>query len=1388
METSIGATTYSESYTHSNYGTQYSTLPATEALSTQKNRARADNYDLFLLIQDMLCNDEDAILELPIDVWGRDDTVSISLGAGGFSTVSRKIAKGRWGKRSVMAYKRIRPSFDYDGKVDEEGALEQFVFELKVLSAPDIRSHRHINRVRGIAFETLPHRSGAKLFPVLITDPSPLGNLLQFIQDPVRMVDGPYWECCLDVARGLRALHRNGFIHGDVKCENVLVFPSNELEGRKFMAKLTDFGCSMMMDADEPSAYTKMRGLTPPYDAPEADGLLHRELLPFTDVYSYGLLVWRVAIDGADPFNQPRYRPSKTVEGAHSFNHALIREDKRDETTLSLALNAIYHEALGLAPATADGLSEVLTIALSSEPAERDLGRVLEVFERRKSDFERRLFGLTPTNSRFLREFIKHDTAMMREFAAERYGVAEWNSVPPKAHHLYHIAHKYGSIDANFRGFGESRISPQAECIKDILLCLESIYFSIGRAVPEFGLRCPIPPVEAGPNHAAALASATELCNSSVLNAIYAARHCRDRREFNALTGRLSDSIDRWGDVLNSMSSLLSSVVGPRPKAASGSSKAFAVGKNNSILGVYDRPGGLAADDAIVMMNEHGPAVAKVRDSQPSSCLNFHILSTCRFPVSLQEQLFLDISSRSRRLANTAEGGVLAMEEAICYSIGFGVAQDHRRSLSIITDCCKLGYGPAQEVLPRILDGLGLPPPENILSAPWFTVTDTDGEKPMLLSGVPTNNASSDTTDVFKKLSKLNLSQIGHYSDTALIAACQAGNLNLFNNLLDQGANPKATNALGESALHWIWKFDATSLPSIVARLVRAGADPNAIAGENPSSAPYSQYHLVRGTTLHRAVSQGDLASVQALISHGASVTQAVGPVFFHNGHSRQLDPIQLACTWHDVKITELLLDSMPMYPVNADGNAAVGLLYFAVQCQSTAERMAKHGSNHFFALQAIMHLLISRGCTETVDSNGLTALQLAVESDSREVLEYMGETDLFMESINTLAKGKSALHRAIARGRTDIFELLIKHGANLLQPPTGGYALDFAIELAPGNDYFVRAIIGLGGEAITEDEINRALVQALLGRRWELAEFLLGIGANINGRNPSSGLTPNGHTVFSDVVNQGKLIEVLPALDTILSLAEKYGQKPDFIASPDLQASMLHISAGHTFVHEQEEAARLYTALLALFPEREHLEARDSRGWTALHLAISTRNVVAVRALLDAGADVNSMALIEGSPAGPSTKDLLFTQLFAREGVYDMDPSTRNAGDRALEQLFKIYREHPVARTAKRSTTLRAEQRLHVSARDRRVMDFVEVLSFLPDSLPHEGFGIMGKFIDANAVGEGKNFMRNMDLTISDIARRVQWSGIENVRFLKHEGQERLTIMGLWDDYIDYS
>jgi len=110
------------------------------------------------------------------------------------------------------------------------------------------------------------------------------------------LIDTEKINITLDMALGLDALHCAGIVHGDLKCENILICHH---ESRGIVAKITDFsgschidgipGCHPSAEARRPSHFTSL------WSSPEVildgnDGTADIDWKK-ADVYAYGLLV-----------------------------------------------------------------------------------------------------------------------------------------------------------------------------------------------------------------------------------------------------------------------------------------------------------------------------------------------------------------------------------------------------------------------------------------------------------------------------------------------------------------------------------------------------------------------------------------------------------------------------------------------------------------------------------------------------------------------------------------------------------------------------------------------------------------------------------------------------------------------------------------------------------------------------------------------------------------------------------------------------------------------------------------------------------------------------------------------------------------------------------------
>lgn len=250
---------------------------------------------------------------------GWEDAPS-QLGSGAsYSVEKRTLAKpSRDGSPLVVAVKRL--NFFRSGRVGfrvssaQQYSVATVLKELRILTHPPLQSHINIVSLLGYRSEIADSEghdvnySSRGVDISLVMEFAPYGTLQDFLARGAGTADDTTKAPDLltkarfmhDIAGGLEALHACGIAHGDVKLENTLVFRG---QYRLFTVKLSDFGHALI-DLDKGDIggrrYLGTRLLNAPevrsgsgFAAP-ADG----DAFYKCDLYSYGLLIWELILDG----------------------------------------------------------------------------------------------------------------------------------------------------------------------------------------------------------------------------------------------------------------------------------------------------------------------------------------------------------------------------------------------------------------------------------------------------------------------------------------------------------------------------------------------------------------------------------------------------------------------------------------------------------------------------------------------------------------------------------------------------------------------------------------------------------------------------------------------------------------------------------------------------------------------------------------------------------------------------------------------------------------------------------------------------------------------------------------------------------------------------------
>jgi serine/threonine protein kinase len=239
--------------------------------------------------------------------------------------------------------------------------MDALIREIQIMAHPPVRSNSSIVDLLQLMWEFDKN----VLRPVLVLEFAELGTAGEYLRSGRRLNEDEKNTIIEGVADGLQVLHKSGIIHGDVKCDNVLLFRSKV---GALMPKLTDFGYSILL-SEVKSGSSATVGGTEPFTAPETRWPVERSLLYSTDYFAYGMMVWQTILDGSDLFSaSPFSAPAKELSDKHW--RLYIREAKESPDFVANVKASIKSYAKSDASQNVEQLLESL---LCRDPATRSM-------------------------------------------------------------------------------------------------------------------------------------------------------------------------------------------------------------------------------------------------------------------------------------------------------------------------------------------------------------------------------------------------------------------------------------------------------------------------------------------------------------------------------------------------------------------------------------------------------------------------------------------------------------------------------------------------------------------------------------------------------------------------------------------------------------------------------------------------------------------------------------------------------------------------------------------------------------------------------------------------------------------------------------------------------
>ena len=224
--------------------------------------------------------------------------------------------------------------------------------EIVVYGHWELRSHKNVLRLEGISWEV---SETGDVSPNLVFEKSALGNCEAFFNSDEGQqipMDGKI-DMCLQLAKAVALIHRADIIHGDIKPQNILIFPDGD---SKYLAKLSDFGYSSYVPHIERDRLVFMPKSIP-WNAPEHHyrGFKFDDAVKM-DIFSFGVFCLWLLFTGARSD-----QPFKVQGPSNDASVDLVLEQAR----------RFLESERGLHPQTKSRLGRLFDLSVSRYPERR---------------------------------------------------------------------------------------------------------------------------------------------------------------------------------------------------------------------------------------------------------------------------------------------------------------------------------------------------------------------------------------------------------------------------------------------------------------------------------------------------------------------------------------------------------------------------------------------------------------------------------------------------------------------------------------------------------------------------------------------------------------------------------------------------------------------------------------------------------------------------------------------------------------------------------------------------------------------------------------------------------------------------------------------------------